>query len=118
MAPTSSQKWWAMLTQRCPRCCEGKIYAHGMQMNDRCPHCNLLFEREPGYFLGALYISYGIASIFLLLGLWLFSSIFPDLDLGWVVLIAIACFIPFVPIVTRYARVVWIFYDRWAWPAE
>jgi len=30
-------------------------------MNDRCPACGLRFNREPGYFLGAMYISYGMA---------------------------------------------------------
>jgi len=30
-------------------------------MNEHCPHCGLRFEREQGYFLGAMYISYGLA---------------------------------------------------------
>ena len=29
-------------------------------MYERCEVCNLKFEREPGYFLGAMYISYGL----------------------------------------------------------
>ncbi len=28
-------------------------------MNDNCPHCNLKFEREPGYFYVAMFVSYG-----------------------------------------------------------
>jgi len=32
-------------------------------MNDRCPACDLKFEREQGYFLGAMYISYGVALV-------------------------------------------------------
>ena len=27
-------------------------------MFERCPVCDLRFEREPGYFMGAMYISY------------------------------------------------------------
>jgi uncharacterized protein (DUF983 family) len=118
MPPTASQKWLALWRMRCPRCCDGKIYRRGMQINPRCPVCNLLFEREPGYFMGALYISYALAIIFLLLGMWIFSMLLPALDLGWIVLISAACFVPFVPIVTRYARVIWIFFDRWAWPSS
>ena len=30
-------------------------------MNDPCPVCGLVFEREPGYFLGAMYFSYALA---------------------------------------------------------
>jgi hypothetical protein len=29
-----------------------------------------------------------------------------------------ALFIPFVPMVTRYSRVMWIYFDRWAWPSR
>src|SRR5713101_6694836 len=107
MPPTASQKWLALWRMRCPRCCDGKIYQRGMRMNPRCPVCNLLFEREPGYFMGALYISYALAILFLLVGLWI----------GSIVLICAVCFVPFVPMVTRYARVIWIFFDRWAWPS-
>jgi uncharacterized protein (DUF983 family) len=118
MTPTTSQKWLAMLRMRCPRCCSGKIYERGMQMNSRCPECGLPFEREPGYFMGALYISYTIALVILLFGLWIGSMLMPEVDLGWIVLIAAVCFIPLVPMVTRYSRVIWIFFDRWAWPSR
>ncbi len=118
MTPTAPQKWLALLRMRCPRCCEGKIYLRGMTMNPRCPACNLLFEREPGYFMGALYISYALAIVILLFGLWIGSLLLPDLDLGWIVLLAAGCFVPLVPMVTRYSRVIWIFFDRWAWPSH
>ena len=36
-------------------------------MNERCPHCGLKFEREQGYFLGAMYFSYGIATVVIVL---------------------------------------------------
>src|ERR1041385_8460848 len=118
MTPGAAQKWWAMLRQRCPYCCRGSIYARGMQMNDRCPVCNLRFEREPGYFMGSLYISYAIAVAVLVLWLWIGSMLFPDVDLGWIVLGCIALFVPLVPMVTRYARVIWMYFDRWAWPTK
>ncbi len=86
-------------------------------MNQRCPVCQLLLEREPGYFLGAMYISYGMATGCLLIGLAIGSWLLPEIDLGWIVLICAALFAPFVPMVTRFARVIWIYFDRWAWPA-
>ena len=30
-------------------------------MHPQCPVCGLRYHREPGYFLGAMYISYGLA---------------------------------------------------------
>lgn len=85
-------------------------------MNRSCPGCGLLFEREEGYFLGAMYVSYGISSALLVLGLLIVHLLLPDLDLGWGVLIATVAYLPFVPLVFRYSRVIWIYWDRWMWP--
>jgi hypothetical protein len=32
-------------------------------MHEQCPVCGLRFEREPGYFTGAMYLSYGVAIV-------------------------------------------------------
>jgi uncharacterized protein (DUF983 family) len=114
---TAGQKWRALFLQRCPHCGIGPIYERG-KMNARCPHCDLPFEREAGYFLGALYISYGAATLFLGPGMFGLHLLLPDWDLGWLVLIMGIVFLPFVPTVTRYSRVVWIYFDRWAWPTD
>ena len=52
--------------QLCPRCRIGSIFRSSIfrgypSMRERCPVCQLKFEREQGYFLGAMYISYGLA---------------------------------------------------------
>jgi uncharacterized protein (DUF983 family) len=115
---TRSQKVWALVRKRCPRCCQGKIYQAGMRMHTRCPVCDLLFDREPGYFMGSLYISYAISCAVLLTGMFVGHLLAPNLDLGWLVLILGVLYLPFVPLVTRYARVLWIYFDRWAWPTR
>jgi uncharacterized protein (DUF983 family) len=43
---------------RCPRCGLGKLYSKPFKMHERCAHCDLKFEREQGYFIGAMYINY------------------------------------------------------------
>ncbi len=57
-----------------------------------------------------------IATTVLLLGLWGASTLFPAIDMGWLVLILGVLYLPLVPAVTRYSRVLWIYFDRWAWP--
>jgi hypothetical protein len=37
-------------------------------MHERCDVCQLRFEREPGYFLGAMYINYGVTVVLALMG--------------------------------------------------
>lgn len=56
--------WPAVITGKCPRCRVGNIYKKpmyalfGQKMNKSCPHCGFVYEREPGYFYAAMYISY------------------------------------------------------------
>ena len=45
----------AILRQRCPRCFTGQVFRGLIDMNERCPVCDLEFEREPGYFTGAMF---------------------------------------------------------------
>jgi hypothetical protein len=87
-------------------------------MNTDCPVCGLAFEREEGYFLGAMYVSYALSCLWLGLGMLAFHLLWPDWDLGWAVLLAVAVYVPFVPLMFRYSRVIWIYFDRWAWPEK
>ena len=46
----------------CPRCLEGAVFFGFYAMNPTCPHCGLRFEREPGYFLGAMMVAYFVGA--------------------------------------------------------
>jgi uncharacterized protein (DUF983 family) len=102
----------AILLQRCPRCLHGKAF-HGLaSMRERCPECHFKFEREPGYFLGAMYASYFMAiPILLLLTLAIYQLFLPDWRLENVVLVAIVPFVCLVPFIFRYARILWMHID-------
>lgn len=79
-------------------------------MNDRCPVCGLKFEREPGYFLGALYFSYALSippGLVLVLLLW--GVVRWPFDLA--MLGAFVAYLPLVPAVTRWSRVLWMHLD-------
>ena len=81
-------------------------------MHERCTVCGLQFNREPGYFLGAMYFSYALSippGLLIALLIWRFTS----LPFDGVMLATFVAYLPFVPLVTRYARVLWIYTDRY-----
>jgi uncharacterized protein (DUF983 family) len=99
----------------CPRCRAGKIFRKSMWqfpgMYERCPACGLKFEREDGYFLGAMYIGYGlglgaIAALAVLVWVVLQWSLMKSVFGG------IVLFLPLAPILTWMARVLWIYMDQ------
>jgi uncharacterized protein (DUF983 family) len=42
---------------RCPLCGKGKLYRRGFSMNEKCPVCDWHFEREEGYWTGAMAVN-------------------------------------------------------------
>jgi uncharacterized protein (DUF983 family) len=106
----------AIFQQRCPRCRRGRIFRTSSIMNETCPECGLRFEREPGYFIGAMYFSYGLAVTFLVPVFFLGRFLFPDWSSMLVAGVAVVAFLPFVALTFRYSRTLWIYYDRWLWP--
>lgn len=56
----------AALEGKCPRCRTGNMFRGPMygfksqKMEINCPHCNLRFEREPGYFYVSMFVSYAL----------------------------------------------------------
>src|SRR5438270_3217417 len=100
-----------ILRQLCPRCRSGKIFRKSVWlfpgMFERCPACGLKFEREDGYFLGAMYIGYGLgvgAIAILAVLVWAVSG----RPLLTSVVAGIVLFLPLAPVLTWMARVLWI----------
>jgi uncharacterized protein (DUF983 family) len=106
----------AILRQMCPRCRAAKIFRKSIftgfpRMQERCPNCDLKFEREPGYFLGAMYISYGLA-LFTIVTIGLLLWACTSWSMSRVFLCAIGLFLPLAPTLTLLSRVLWIYLDR------
>ena len=59
---------WRGVCLRCPRCGARSLFRTWFAMHERCAVCGLRFEREQGYFLGAIYINYGVTVVLALLG--------------------------------------------------
>lgn len=108
----------AILHLRCPRCRRGLVFRGRFAMNNLCPVCGLKFDREPGYFVGAMYVSYAMAALLLGTFTFIISLYLPNLPLYGLLLIAILCFLPLVPPVFRYSRVIWMSIDRAIDPGE
>src|SRR5580698_62234 len=107
----------AILHQKCPRCRSGCMFRTSIfrgfpKMHPRCPVCDLKFEREEGYFLGAMYISYALALIAIVaLALLLWAT--TPWSLQKITVWAILLFLPLTPALTLFSRVLWIYLD-WA----
>jgi len=81
-----------------------------MDMNTHCDVCGLQYEIEPGFFWGAMYVSYAISCAILIIlgGAVLILGNNPDF---WVYIgIIIPAFIAASPFSYRYSRVMMIYW--------
>jgi uncharacterized protein (DUF983 family) len=109
--------WWRAGRLRCPACGRAPIFRGWFAMHELCASCGRQFNRDPGYFLGAIYFNYGITAV-LVLTLY-FTMYFRDWLTDAERLVALSLFGVLFPIwFFRYSRALWIAFDeRWdPWP--
>ncbi len=77
------KKPYSIFKFKCPRCHEGDLFPTRIMeftkffdMNKRCSYCNLHFTPEPGFYYGAMFISYIITAIFFLAFVGVFILVF------------------------------------------
>jgi len=111
--PSRGVTLWRGLTRRCPRCGGGNLFKRWFRMVSDCPRCALHFEREPGYWVGAVAINtMVIGMLFTIVTVTVSAATIPDIP--WVTLlmaeiplmaIGPAAFYP-------YSKTLWVAVDR------
>jgi uncharacterized protein (DUF983 family) len=99
------------LKLRCPACGQTALYESAFKMRERCQACGLVYGREPGYFVGAIYINV-MATEALILLVYLISLVTGSLsdNATYVLLIAMAVALPL--IFFRFSRSLWLSIDH------
>jgi uncharacterized protein (DUF983 family) len=111
--PGLARRLGAVLRQRCPKCLYGPVFTGIATMHERCPLCEHKFEREEGYFLGAMYASYFLSIPLLgLLTVLVHELLVPGWRWEFAVLFACLPYLLLTPLVYRYARILWMHIDR------
>lgn len=97
----AKKKGWfsSLIEQKCPQCRVGKPFLYPtfstnfLKMHEKCQVCGLDLEPEPGFYWGAMYITYGfntglaiVVSVILYLGfgnpsLWVYIAVIGALSL-------------------------------------
>ncbi len=108
-------KLYSIFTGTCPVCHIGKMYTNRnaykisetLNMHERCSHCDTKYRMEPSFFIGAMYVSYGVgiavATAAFVIAYWsLHFSLFASF------ISLIAALVLFLPLIARVSRNIWI----------
>lgn len=107
-------RWGALLRGRCPRCGQGAMFRGQITMNTACAECSLRFDREEGYYSGAMYASYFLSiGVLTVIGIVVWLLLGAYWSLNPLMLLSAVLFLLTVPTIFRYSRVIWLHID-WA----
>ncbi len=70
-------------TLRCPRCGSGHLFRRYFTLQADCPRCSLHFEREEGYWVGALAVNIAmVMAIFVVAFVAILVATVPEVPVG------------------------------------
>jgi hypothetical protein len=110
-------KLYSIVKNKCPHCHEGPFFNHNnpynltnfYKMDDSCKVCGEKFTREPGFFFGAMFISYALNVAWFVSG-WVATLILlpEETNILLIASIIIGFGLIMAPLTYRLSRLIWI----------
>ncbi|HLU87323.1 MAG TPA: DUF983 domain-containing protein [Taishania sp.] len=114
MALKKSSVLYSVVKFKCPQCHEGDFFvSHPYDLknigkvNHHCSECGLKFAKEPGFYFGAMYVSYGFGVALFVAIVVLYWLIFQRIDV-WILLgIMAVASILVTPLSHALSKIIW-----------
>lgn len=109
-------KLYSILRMKCPRCHETDLFTHAnpyrfsgfFDMPERCEKCGQKFEIEPGFYYGAMYVSYALCVAYLVAVFVAMTVLYPSFSLELYLVLGIGTMVVLTPYFFRLSRAIWI----------
>ena len=107
-------KIYSIAKMKCPRCHEGDFFVshpynlkHAGEIHENCEVCHLKYSREPGFYYGAMYVSYGLG-VALFVTLWVSMNLFFSwFSTGVQIAIIVSSMLILSPYLYALSKIVW-----------
>ncbi|MCF2444211.1 DUF983 domain-containing protein [Dyadobacter sp. CY345] len=108
-------KLYSIFTNTCPKCQTGRFFQTNNpynlkkfdKLNEKCEYCKESFTREPGFYIGSMYVSYAL-SVGLMVAFFVGFVLILDLDMYYVLTGLVISYVILIPVMFRLARLIWI----------
>jgi hypothetical protein len=108
-------KIYAMITGCCPKCHEESMYLDAnpfnimkiYAMHEKCSHCKLVYQIEPSFFFGAMFVSYGLGVLIAIFTFLLSFFVF-HVNLKTSFIAIVVALILCNTLIMRWSRNIWI----------
>ncbi|MES2748641.1 MAG: DUF983 domain-containing protein [Bacteroidota bacterium] len=108
---------YQILNNKCPNCHKGDVFADKSfffslgfpKMHTHCSECHTKFEKEPGYFFGAMFVNYAITVGEAMLTYLIASLFFAEAFDQRILLIIGVVILTLVSFNIRLSRMIWMY---------
>lgn len=106
---------------KCPQCHNGYVFISNNvfdlkkfdKMNEKCSHCDLKFEKEAGFFYGAMFVSYALMVAWFIIT-WLLNTFILKLNTYSYLVFVFLTILLLMTITFRTSRLIWIsFFNKY-----
>lgn len=105
---------YSVVFNKCPQCHRGKVLTYPpyqinklLETEETCAHCQLKFEKEPGFFYGAMYVSYALTSGVFIVS-YLLQLTLLELPVTQFAILMVSLLLLTFPLIARWSRVLWL----------
>jgi uncharacterized protein (DUF983 family) len=105
---------YSIITAKCPRCREGSMFKSGLyttkfaDMYDACPCCGQEYEPEPGFYYGAMYVSFAFNVAIFIVCLVILYQFVEEITMAMMIGVVAAVVIGLLPVIFRWSRSLYI----------
>ena len=108
-------KFYAIFRYKCPHCHEGQFFVDNNPYNlskagdilDECPVCHRRYTPEPGFYYGAMYVSYALAVATFVAAYVATIVLYPEASTGLTVGVVLASLIFSSPYLYALSKTIW-----------
>lgn len=108
-----SSKLYSIFSTKCPKCLkanvfETKLYNAGFhRMKNKCEKCGEDFQREVGFYYGAMYVSYALTVAYGLI-VYAITNLLLNFSIWQFILTFSVLQVILLPLLYRYSRMIWL----------
>lgn len=111
---SKGSKLYSIFNNKCPECHEGDFFlskpyhfATIGEMYENCPSCGLKYSKEPGFYYGAMYITYSLGTA-IFVSVWLLTVFLRiDITIFQIFLIIAGILILGTPYLYHLSKIIW-----------
>ncbi|HWS45846.1 MAG TPA: DUF983 domain-containing protein [Acidimicrobiia bacterium] len=111
--PARARILWRGATRRCARCGHGHLFHRWFTMVPDCPTCGLHFEREEGYWVGALAVNLVlVGGLFAVAFVAVIVATAPDIPVAPLLALLVPVMVIGPIVAFPFSRTLWVAIDR------